>query len=123
MSSPKADKLYCEMERKVIIKHAYKVKSSEINLEIYDHENEDGDIVSVCFNGQYLIEKYKLLNKPKQLKIRLLANIKNVLTVFANNTGKEGANTSAIRFMLNGKLEEIILYADKKESEGVEFIY
>lgn len=123
LSSPKADKLYCEMERKVIIKHAYKVKSAEINLEIYDHENEDGDIVSVCFNGQYLIEKYKLLNKPKQLKIRLLANQKNVLTVFANNTGKEGANTSAIRFMLNGKVEELILYADKKESEGVEFIY
>ena len=123
LSNPKAEKIYCEMERKVIIKHTYKVSQNEINLELYDHENEDGDIVSICFNGQYLIEKYKLLNKPKLLKIKLLPYQKNVLTVFANNTGKEGANTSAIRFLLNGKKEEIILYADKKESEGVEFVY
>ena len=123
LNSPKADKIYCEMERKVIIKHTYRVNQEEINLELYDHENEDGDIVSVCFNGQYLIEKYKLLNKPKLLKIKLLPYQKNVLTVFANNTGKEGANTSALRFLLNGTREEIILYADKKESEGVEFVF
>jgi hypothetical protein len=123
LSSSKADKIYCEMERKVIIKHIFKVTQAEIDIELYDHENEDGDIVSLCFNGQYLLEKYKLLNKPKSLKIKLLPYQKNVLTVFANNTGKEGANTSAIRFILNGKTEEIILYADKKESEGVEFIF
>ena len=123
LSSLKSEKIYCEMERKVIIKHSFKVNQTEINLELFDHENEDGDIVSLCFNGQYLIEKYKLLNKPKLLKIKLLSNQKNVLTVFANNTGKQGANTSAIRFILNGKLVEIILYADKKESEGVEFIF
>ncbi len=123
LSTPKAEKIYCEMERKVVIKHTYRINQEEINLELFDHENEDGDIVSVCFNGQYLIEKYKLLNKPKLLKIKLLPYQKNVLTVFANNTGKEGANTSAIRFMLKEKIEEIILYADKKESEGVEFIF
>jgi hypothetical protein len=123
LSTPKADKIYCEMERKVIIKHTYRVKTEEITLELYDHENEDGDIVSVCFNGEYLIEKYMLLNKPKQLKIKLLPYQKNVLTVFANNTGKEGANTSAIRFMLNGKIEVLILYADKKESEAIEFVF
>ena len=123
LNTVKAEKIYCEMERKVIIKHTYKVKQEEIEFELYDRENEDGDIVSICLNGQYLIEKYKLLNKPKLLKIKLLPYQKNVLTVFANNTGKEGANTSALRFMLNGKIEEIILYADKKESEGVEFVF
>jgi diaminopimelate epimerase len=119
----KADKIYCEMERTVHIKQRYQVKNEEILLELYDHENEDGDVVSVCFNGQYIVEHYLLLKKPKQLKIKLLANHRNVLTIFANNTGKEGANTSAIRFELNGKRQEIILYADKKESEGIEFIF
>lgn len=120
---PKADKVFCEMERKVSIKHSYKVSESELNIELFDHENEDGDIISVCFNGQYLIEKYLLTNKPKIFNIKLLSNQQNVLTVFANNTGKEGANTSAIRFLLNGKQEQIILYADKKESDGIEFYY
>jgi hypothetical protein len=119
----KADKIYCEMERKVSIKHSYKVNINELNIELFDHENEDGDIVSLCFNGQYLLEKFPLKNKPKTLNIKLLPNQKNVLTVFANNTGKEGANTSAIRFTLNGKQEQIILYADKKESDGIEFYY
>jgi hypothetical protein len=120
---PKSDKIYCEMERKVIIKNTFKVDVNELQIELFDHENEDGDIVSLCFNGHYLLEKYLLTNKPKLLTIKLMPFQKNVLTVFANNTGKEGANTSAIRFMLNGKLEQIILYADKKESEGIEFVY
>ena len=120
---PKADKIFCEMERKVSIKHSYKVTVNELNIELFDHENEDGDIVSVCFNGQYLIEKYLLTNKPRIFTIKLLPNQQNVLTVFANNTGKEGANTSAIRFSINGKQEQIILYADKKESDGIEFYY
>ncbi len=123
LSMPKAERIYCEMERKVIIKHTYKVNQEVINIDLYDHENEDGDIVSICFNGQYLIEKYELKNKPKLLNIKLLPFQKNVLTVFANNTGKEGANTSAIRFKLNGEVQEIILYSDKKESEGIEFVY
>jgi hypothetical protein len=123
LSRPKSDKIYCEMERKVVIKHQFRVNVEELSIELFDHENEDGDIVSVCFNGQYLIEKHLLTNKPKTLKIKLLPYQKNVLTVFANNTGKEGANTSALRFTINGKVEEIILYADKKESEGIEFIY
>ena len=120
---PKADKIFCEMERKVSIKHSYKVTVNELNIELFDHENEDGDIVSLCFNGQYLIEKYLLTNKPRIFTIKLLPNQQNVLTVFANNTGKEGANTSAIRFSINGKQEQIILYADKKESDGIEFYY
>jgi hypothetical protein len=119
----KADKIYCEMERTVSIKKSFKVNVNELNIELFDHENEDGDIVSLCFNGKYLLEKYPLKNKPKTLTIKLLPNQQNVLTVFANNTGKEGANTSAIRFMLNGKQEQIILYADKKESDGIEFYY
>ncbi|PWK26609.1 hypothetical protein LV89_02458 [Arcicella aurantiaca] len=119
----KADKIYCEMERKVVVKHHYRITENELQIQLYDHENEDGDVVSVCFNGQYLIEKHSLTQKPKILILKFLPNQQNVLTVFAHNTGKEGANTSAIRFMLNGKMQEIILYADKKESEGIEFMY
>lgn len=118
----KSDKIYCEMERKVTIKHQFKVKTSTITIEVFDHENEDGDIVSVCFNGQYLVEKHLLTHKPIVLSLKMVQNTKNVLTIFAHNTGKIGANTSAIRLTINGKQEEIILYADKKESEGIAFI-
>jgi hypothetical protein len=123
MKRLKAEKIYCEMERKVAVKHFYKVKTSEINVEISDHENEDGDIVSLCLNGQYILEKYLLTNKPKIITLRLLPNQRNILTVFANNTGKEGANTMSIKFSNAGKIEQIILYSDKKESEGIEFSF
>lgn len=119
----KAERIYCEMERKVIVKHRYKITENQLQIQLFDHENEDGDVVSLCFNGQYLLEKHTLTLKSKVLTLKFLPNQQNVLTVFAHNTGKEGANTSAIRFMLNGKMQEIILYADKKESEGIEFMY
>lgn len=119
----KADRIYCEMERKVTVKHRYRITENELKIQLYDHENEDEDEVSVCFNGQYILEKYTLTRKPKIITLKFLPNQQNILTVFAHNTGKEGANTSAIRFVLSGKTEEIILYADKKESEGIEFLY
>jgi hypothetical protein len=46
----------------------------------------------------------------------------NILTVYSVNTGREGANTTAISFENGSKKEEILLYADKKYSEAIEFI-
>lgn len=117
----KAAPIFCEMERKVEITHHIKVPQGTLQIAVFDHEHEDGDIVSLCYNGAYLLEKYTLSNKPKMLELSIVNFQANVLTVYANNTGSEGANTSAIRFNIHGKEQTIILYADKKSSEAVSF--
>ncbi|WP_044171344.1 hypothetical protein [Flectobacillus major] len=119
----KTQRQFCDMQREVLVKKQFVVHSLVLPLELFDHENEDGDIVSVCFNGKYILEKHLLTNKPKLLDISLESDSKNILTIFANNTGKEGANTTALRFKINDKVEQIILYADKKSSEAIEFVY
>jgi hypothetical protein len=117
----KAAPIFCEMERKVEVTHHIKVPQGTLQIEVFDHEHEDGDIVSLCYNGSYLLEKYTLSNKPKVLELSIVNFQANLLTVYANNTGSEGANTSAIRFRIRGKEQTIILYADRKSSEAISF--
>ncbi len=117
----KAAPIFCEMERKVEVTHHIKVPQGTLTIEVFDHEHEDGDIVSLCYNGSYLLEKYTLTNKPKTLSLAIVNFQANLLTVYANNTGSEGANTSAIRFKVRDKEQTIILYADKKASEAISF--
>lgn len=112
----------CEIQRKVMIKKRFQIAQTTILLSLYDHENEDGDIVSVCWNGKYLIENYTLTKKPKVLELPMSPVGQNILTVYSVNTGTEGANTTAISFENGSKKEEILLYADKKYSEAIEFI-
>ncbi len=47
--------------------HTVKVKSRQITVYLYDHEKNDGDIVSINFNGEWVLDKYKLKNKKKKL--------------------------------------------------------
>jgi len=115
-------KSLCEIQRKVVIKKRFETTLSSIFLSLYDHENEDGDIVSVCWNGKYLIENYTLTKKPKVLELPLSPVGQNILTVYSVNTGTEGANTTAISFENGSKKEQILRYADKKYSEAIEFI-
>lgn len=64
----------------VRVQHEVDVKSKEITLYLYDHEQQDGDIVSVSFNGEWVLEKHKL----KSRKARLSANESLKLTLEPN---------------------------------------
>ena len=39
------------------------VKNSEVTIYPYDHDKEDGDIVSINVNGVWVRDKYELKNK------------------------------------------------------------
>ena len=92
----------------------------ECVLEISDNQEEDGDIVSINFNGKWIIENYHLRKEPIKLPIMLNKQGKNYLLLHAENMGTVPPNTIAIRYKLNGKTKKIILNSSDKESEMIQ---
>ncbi len=96
------------------------VDSDVVELEIFDHKMIDGDIVSVNFNGDWIMEDYKLKGKPYPLKIQLNKEGKNYLLLHAVNLGQKPPNTMAMRYTFQGKTETVVLSSDLDESEVIE---
>lgn len=67
-------------------------------IRLWDNAAEDGDIVSVYLNGQWIIENHSLLNAGTNFNFStaLLIPGANDLVVFALNEGSTGPNTVSI---------------------------
>lgn len=91
---------------------SYDVNNNEINLppsqsfftiRLWDNAAEDGDIVSVYLNGNWIIENHTLLKDGTDFTFStaLLNSGANDLVVFALNEGSSGPNTVSIA--INGQ--------------------
>lgn len=76
---------------------------SIFTIRLWDNAAEDGDIVSVYLNGQWLIENHSLLKAGTNFNFStsLLNPGANDLVVFALNEGSSGPNTVSIA--INGQ--------------------
>ena len=99
-----------------------KVDSNKVVFELYDHMIEDGDIVSINFNGDWVIENRKITSKPYELKVQLNPVGKNYIILHAENVGRRPPNTMAVSYMYNGKKKQIIMKADLNTSEMIEIL-
>ncbi len=97
-----------------------KVDSDKVEFRLYDHLIQDGDIVSINFNGDWILEKHSLEAKPTKLKLQLNKEGKNYLLLHAENIGKRPPNTMAISYKYLGKEERILLKSDLNTSELIE---
>ncbi|WP_235291568.1 hypothetical protein [Portibacter lacus] len=108
-------------ERKInLSKNIIYVESDVVELEIFDHQMIDGDIVSVNFNGDWILEDFPIKGKPYPLKVKLNANGKNFLLLHAINLGKKPPNTMAVRYVYKGQKQTVVLSSDLDESEVIE---
>ncbi len=99
-----------------------KVDSDKVAFELYDHMIEDGDVVSINFNGDWVIESHKITSKPYELKVQLNPEGKNYIILHAENVGRRPPNTMAVSYMYNGKKKQIIMKADLNTSEMIEIL-
>ena len=100
-----------------------KVDSIKFEVSLYDHMIEDGDVISLNFNGDWIVEKMPLLAKPKKLKLMLNAEGKNFFILHAENVGRRPPNTMAVDYFYRGRKKQIILKSDLNVSEMIEIEY
>lgn len=99
-----------------------KVDSFLVDFKMYDHKIVDKDVVSLSFNGDWIVEKFEISEKPYEFTLKLNHEGKNFLLLHADDMGRQPPATIALSYKYKGKKELIILNSDKAKSEVIEII-
>lgn len=108
--------------RPVEMQSEIKVKQKQLRLQVWDDYSEDGDIVSISLNGEWIIQNYTLKNEPKFIDIQLKPG-NNYLVLFAHNTGDVPPNTAAVATEVNKQQYRLTISSDLKISGALNIIY
>ena len=76
--------------------------NEDLTIEIWDGVQEDGDVISVSFNGTPLLTAETLTRAPKTLRLKLLPNQWNIFTITLLQEGNLPENTLSLT-LFDGK--------------------
>ena len=107
-------------KREIKIGQTIQVKSKNLEVFIYDHKKLDGDIVSINFEGRWILKDYELQAKKYALRLDLEGE-EPYLLLYANNLGKEPPNTVALTISDGLSQQEVILNSDLKSCDIIYF--
>lgn len=100
-----------------------KVNTRQLKIYLYDHMKEDGDIVSLNYNGEWILKNHQLTKNKYLLDLQLDGSIdRPYLMLFANNLGKEPPNTIALLIDDGEEKKEVILNSDLKACDIIYFL-
>ena len=109
-------------ERTVVVsKKSIEHVDKKILLEIFDHRQEDGDIISLNFNGHWILKEKKLSKLPLKIIVEVNDTGENYLLLHAENLGDIPPNTIAVRYFINGQRKLVVLNSDMDHSEMIRF--
>jgi hypothetical protein len=77
------------------VKSTVDVSSNKVTVLLRDYASQDGDIISISLNGQWVLENYTLTNTGESFTFNIFLG-NNYLVVYANNQGTSGPNTCEI---------------------------
>ncbi len=121
----KIEMLPTKLENRKIEKvdHTIRADTTSFEVALYDHMIEDGDIISLNFNGEWIIKKMPLTTKKQYVTLPLNKEGKNYLILHAENVGRRPPNTMAMDYFYQGHKERIILKSDLNKSAMIEILY
>ena len=97
------------------------VRTDVIEVSVYDQEVEDGDIISLYFNGEWVLKEYTLKPIKRKITLHLDPDGDNHLVVYAHNLGTRPPNTVAVT-VFDGKDErKLALSSSLRNSDSVNF--
>ncbi len=91
------------IKRKNVVTHEVEVESDSIRVDVYDNGEIDGDIISVFYNQQLILNSQKLTHKSIHIDLVLdTSKTSNEISMFAENLGLIPPNT-ALMVIMDGK--------------------
>lgn len=97
------------------------VNQPSCELRVFDHLQEDGDVISVNFNNEWLIEDAPL-KKQAIVKTLQLKEGKNFIALHALNLGTISPNTAAFNLVFDGFVKKQVLFSDLEQTD-ILYIY
>ncbi len=92
----KEEKPITFLNRQVEVNHHYDTDKKKLTLKIWDESKEDGDVISVSLNDEWVIKNLKTSIHPVEITLDLDRK-ENYLLMYAENLGKIPPNTAAIK--------------------------
>jgi hypothetical protein len=108
--------------RKIDYTKSFTVDSREITIKVWDHKKEDGDIISLNLDGNWIVQNYALKKRVKEFKVNL-SRKENFLVLHALNLGSIAPNTAAITIIAGTQKQTFILSSDMKKSQALTIVY
>lgn len=97
------------------------LSNPNIQLELVDNGQVDGDIVTVYFNGQQVISKQTLTDKAIKFTVAAKPGRINTLVMFAENMGTVPPNTGILKITADGKEYNVTVSSDEKKNGAIVF--
>lgn len=108
-------------ERPVETQSSLYITSYDINVQIWDDKTIDGDIVTIFWNGENVVEYYELTAKKKKFKVTYVPGKENRLILYAHNLGKIPPNTMAVGIKAGKKKRELNIRSDLGKCGAIQF--
>lgn len=105
--------------RKLAYVKEIQVRSTNIQITLWDHGRTDGDIVSIYLNGEAIVSQHTLAYEKEHFDVTLDPNKSNDLFLYAHNLGKFPPNTVSIEVLDDTTSEKLVLDSDLKSCEAV----
>jgi N-acetylneuraminic acid mutarotase len=109
--------------RPVNIQKTITVDTVALDVFVWDDKKYDKDIISLNFNGEWILRNHLLTKTKRKVSLRLDPKGNNFLVLYAINEGDIPPNTVAISYYDNGKQEMIVLNSDLARCGAVNILY
>jgi len=107
--------------RQVEVQSAFEAApSGYVKLKLWDPRQVDGDVISLQFNGKWLLRNYTLRKRKKKIELFMERGAENKLIFFAHNLGEEPPNTAAIKLKSGKHVSTVSIRSDLNYCGAIE---
>ena len=104
--------------RKLKLQRSIEVNSPELTISVWDNGTEDGDVITLFFNGHQLAKQHRISKNKSNYRVKLSGN-ENFLILQADDLGSIKPNTVAVSINDGQKEQIIVMSADFEENGAV----
>lgn len=107
--------------REIVTKQEFRSTENTIRIRVFDESMIDGDVISLNWNGTWILRYYRIARLPKEMTLELKQG-ENTLVMHAENLGRYPPNTASISVQRGTKTEVLVLNSDMGKSEAIRII-
>lgn len=104
--------------RKLKLQRTIEVNSPDLTISVWDNGTEDGDVITLFFNGQQLAKQHRISKNKSNYRVKLTGD-ENFLILQADDLGSIKPNTVAVSINDGVREQILVMSADFEENGAV----
>ncbi|AEE52973.1 hypothetical protein [Haliscomenobacter hydrossis] len=104
--------------RKLKLQRSIQVSSPELTISVWDNGTEDGDVITMFFNGHQLAKQHRISKNKSNYRVKL-SSTENFLILQADDLGSIKPNTVAVSINDGLREQVLVMSADFEENGAV----